>query len=99
MNANIGTSGSSISARNAMAPRNFPITISMPLTGDVISSSIVPFLRSSVTSPIVSSGIASMSRKASFWKNWASTTVGTSSWRSDRPNFWICASASAACRT
>jgi hypothetical protein len=40
-----------------------------------------------------------MSRKASFWKNWARTTVGTSNWYSDRPNFWICESASAACRT
>ena len=56
MNANIGTSGSSISARNANAPRNFPPAISTPRTGDVISSSMVPFLRSSVTSPIVSRG-------------------------------------------
>jgi hypothetical protein len=99
MNANIGTIGSNNVARKAKAPRNFPPAISMPRTGDVISSSIVPFLRSSVTRPMVNNGRASMSRNASFWKNWASTTVGTSSWYWERPNFWICTSASAACRT
>ena len=80
MKTNIGRIGRSRTARNVNAPMNFPITISPPPTGDVISSSRVPFRRSSVMRPMVRSGIANMSRNASFWKKFASTTVGTSSW-------------------
>ena len=58
--------------------KNFPRTISVSVTGEVISSSIVPRLRSSAYTPIVSIGVRNSSSVDKIPKKFRTTSAGTS---------------------